>query len=77
MIFFTYKEVDGEHLYMKNLLTFKVLGFGKVIIMMTFKNLLILNNVLHVANIRKNLVFDSLLSTNNFKIVFKSDNVTL
>lgn len=76
MIFFTYKEVEGEHLYMTNLLAFKVLGFGKVIIMMTFKNLLILQNVLHVAGIRKNLEFDSLLGIINFKIVFKSDNVT-
>jgi hypothetical protein len=40
---------------------------------MTFGKLLTLNNVLHVADIRKNLVFGSLLSKSGFQIVFYSN----
>lgn len=44
---------------------------------MTFGKLLTLNNVLHVADIRKNLVSSSLLSKNDFKIVFVIDKLIL
>jgi len=76
-MFFTYKEVDRENLYMVNSSTFKVLDVGKVTLKMTFEKLLTLNNVLHVADIRKNLVFGSLLGKNSFKMVFKSDKFIL
>ena len=75
MMFFTYKKVDGKQLYMKNSLTFKVLGFGKIILKMTFDKLLSLNNVLHVADIRNNLVSRLLLSKNSFKIVLRMINL--
>jgi hypothetical protein len=55
---------------MGNSLTSKILGVGKVILKMTYRKLLTLNNVFHVTEIMKNLVSDSLLSKNNFKIVF-------
>jgi hypothetical protein len=69
-MFSTYKEVDGENLYMKNSSTSKVLGVGKVILKITFEKLFTLNNVLHVNDIRKNLVCGSLLSKNGFKMDF-------
>jgi hypothetical protein len=55
-MFYTYKEVDGENLYMKNSSTSKVLDVGNVILKITFEKLFTLNNVLHVNDIRKNLV---------------------
>jgi len=76
-MFSTYKEVDGEHLYMKNSLISKVLGIGKIILKMTYKKLVTLNNILHVTNIRKDLVFVSLLSKNNFKMIVKSNKFIL
>jgi hypothetical protein len=70
----TYKEVDDEHLYRTNLLTLKVLGIRNAILKMDSKKLITLNNMLHIANIRKTLVYSSLLrKKNKFKIVFKSD----
>jgi hypothetical protein len=62
---------------MVNSSTFKVVDVGKVTLKMTFEKLLTLNNVLHVADIRKNLVFGSLLGKNSFKMVFKSDKFIL
>jgi hypothetical protein len=53
------------------------LGIGKAILNMTYSKLLTLNNVLHITNIRKNLVFDSLLSKNSFKMVFENDKLVL
>jgi hypothetical protein len=76
-MFTSYKEVDGENLYMKNSSTSNVLGIGKVILKITFNTLLNSNNVLHVADIRKNLVSSSLLSKNDFKIVFVIDKLIL
>lgn len=49
-MFFTYKEMDEVYLYIGSSLAFKVFGVGNVIIKMNFEKLLILNNVLHVAN---------------------------
>jgi hypothetical protein len=69
-MFYTYKEVDGENLYMKNSSTSKVLDVGNVILKITFEKLFTLNNVLHVNDIRKNLVCGLLLSKNGFKMVF-------
>ena len=48
----------------------KVEGRGKVILKMTSGKELTLNDVLHVPDIHKNLVFGSLLSKNGFKLVF-------
>jgi hypothetical protein len=77
-MFFTYKEMDGEYLYMKNLSTPKVLGIEKVTLKMTFKKLLTLNNyVLYVVDIRDNLVSDLLLIKNSLTMVFDNDNFIL
>ncbi|KAA3484500.1 pol polyprotein [Gossypium australe] len=54
------KEVCREQLYIGNASISKVLGIRKFILKMTSRKLLALNSVLHVTDIRKNLVFESL-----------------
>ncbi|TYK21073.1 pol polyprotein [Cucumis melo var. makuwa] len=68
---------NGEQLFMDNSSTSKLEGQGKVILKMTSGKELTLNNVLHVPDIRKNLVSSSLLSKNGFKLVFVSDKFVL
>jgi hypothetical protein len=70
---FPLKKMDEENLYLGNSSTFKVLGVGNAILKMIFGKLFTLNNVLQVANIRKNLVPSSLISKCIFKMIFKSD----
>jgi hypothetical protein len=55
--FFTYKEVDGENLYVRNSSTSKLLEVVKVILKITFEKLLTLNNALYIADIIKNIVW--------------------
>lgn len=69
--------MDGEHFYMENLSTFMALGVRKVIIKMTFKKYWTPINVFHVANIRMNLISDSLLIKTSFELVFESDKFIL
>ena len=76
-MFVTYQELDGEQLFMGNSSTSKVEGQGKVVLKITSGKELTLNNVLHVPDIRKNLVSGSLLSRNGFKLVFESDKFVL
>jgi len=76
-MFLTYKKVDEEHLYMGNSSISKVLVVRKVILKITSRKLLTLKNILHVTNIKKNLVSDSLLIKKDFKIVFESDKFIL
>ena len=44
---------------------------------MTSRKELTLNDVLHVLEIRKNLVFGSLLSKKGFRLIFESDKFVL
>ena len=53
--------MERENLYMKNSLTTKVLSVGKVILKMISEKLLTLNDKLHVADIKKNLMSNLLL----------------
>ncbi|TYK01391.1 pol polyprotein [Cucumis melo var. makuwa] len=77
-LFTSYVSVaNGEQLFMGNSSMSKVEGQGKVILKMTSENELTLNNVLHVPDIRKNLIFGSLLSKNGFQLVFVSDKFVL
>ncbi|TYK03675.1 pol polyprotein [Cucumis melo var. makuwa] len=77
-MFTSYVSVsNGEQLFMGNFSMSKVEGQGKVILKMTSGKELTLNNVLHVPDIRKNLVSGSLLSKNGFKLVFLSDKFVL
>lgn len=65
--------MDGDNLNMKNSLSFKVQIDGNVILKMTSKKLLTFYNKLYIIDITNNLALNSLLSKNNFKMVFKSD----
>ena len=77
-MFSTYQSVGyGEQLFMGNFSTPKIEGKGKIVLKMSFGKELTLNDVLHVPDIRKNLVLDSLLSKNGFQLVFKSDKFLL
>jgi hypothetical protein len=60
-MFSTHKEMDGEYLYMKNS-TSKVLDIGKDLLKMTYKKKLALNYMLHIAHIRMNLMFGSIIN---------------
>jgi len=58
-------------LCIRNSSTLKVMGIGKVILKMTFRNFLTLNNV------KQKWLPDSLLSKNDYKMIFKSDKLVL
>ena len=66
-----------EKLYMGNSSTSKVEGVRKIALKMTSGKIVTLINVLHVSDVRKNLVSGSLLSKNGFKLVFVSDKFVL
>ena len=57
--------------------TFKNSNIGRVPLKMTLERELNLNNVQHVPNINKNLIFLSILSNNSFKLVFESNKFAL
>ncbi|XP_070017891.1 uncharacterized protein [Nicotiana sylvestris] len=74
--FATYSTAGPEEeLFMGNTATTKIEGYGKIFLKVTSGKELMLNNVLHVPIIRKNLVSTSLLVKNGFKCVFVSDKV--
>ena len=66
-----------EELHMGNSSTSKIEGIGNILLKMTSGKTLTLKNVLHVHEIRKNLVSTSLLVKNEFKVVFVSDKVVI
>ena len=68
---------NGEQLFMGNSFSSKVERQGKVVLKMTSGKELTLNDVLHVPEIRKNLVSGSLLSKKGLKLVFVSYNFIL
>ena len=72
-----YKEFNGEYLYVENSSTSKIRGIRNVILKMTSKKVITLDNVFYIADIRKNLVYSSLLSKNNFKIIFENNKFVL
>ena len=73
-MFSIYQSVEyGEKLFMRNSSTSKVEGKGKVVLKMSSRKEFTLNDVLYVADICKNLVSGSLLSKNEFRLVFESN----
>lgn len=62
---------------MKNSASSKVEGLEKITLKMTSRKLLVLNNVLRVPAIRKNLISGFRLSKNDFKLVFVLDKFVL
>ncbi|GJR12583.1 zinc finger, CCHC-type containing protein [Tanacetum coccineum] len=75
-MFKTY-EPSYSMLYMGNHTTAQVKGKGKIDLVFTSSNTLTLNDVLHVPDVRKNLVSGSLLNKFGFKLVFESDKFIL
>ena len=70
----SYKQVGhGQELYVGNSSTAKVIGQGKVIFQLSSGKSLTLTEVLHVPEVRKNLVFGSVLSKNGFELVFEAN----
>ncbi|XP_072077921.1 uncharacterized protein [Arachis hypogaea] len=73
----TYEEVNNREVLMGNDNSAKVCGQGSVELNFTSGKKLSLINVLHVPDLRKNLVYVSLLCKKGFKVVMKSDKVIL
>uniref|UniRef100_A0A1U7X9I3 Uncharacterized protein LOC104235442 n=1 Tax=Nicotiana sylvestris TaxID=4096 RepID=A0A1U7X9I3_NICSY len=70
--FAAYAPVE-ETLSMGNSATAKIEGCGTIFLKMTSSKVVTLNNVLHISEIRKNLVSIALLVKNGFKCVFVFD----
>ena len=68
---------NGLEVLMGNHNTAKVLGIRKVELVLSSGKKLILTNMYHVPDIKKNLVSTSLLSKNGVKAVLKSDKLIL
>ena len=73
-MFSTFEPIEtGEKVFMGNSATSNKKGQGKVVLKMTSGKELTLKNVLYVPEIRRNLVFGSLLNSHGFRLVFESD----
>ncbi|XP_027337291.1 MDIS1-interacting receptor like kinase 2-like [Abrus precatorius] len=72
-----YEEVNNQEVLMGNDNSAKVCGQETVELNFTLRKKLNLVNVLHVPDIRKKLVFASLLCKRGFKIVMESDKIIL
>ena len=78
LLFSEYQKLEqDEQLFMGNSAVSKVEGKGKVILKWTSGKELTLNDVLHVPDIRKNLISGSILSKKGFRMVFESDKFVL
>jgi len=55
---------------MDDFLVCKILAYKKVVLRITSRKELTMNNMFHTSNIQKNMVFSSLLSKNEFTLVF-------
>ena len=76
-MFKTYTAVDNESCFMGNSATSRVEGKGTVLLKMTSGKELTLNGVLHVPEIRKNLVSGSVMVNKGFKLVFESAKIVI
>ena len=77
-LFTSFEPIDiREKLFMGNSATSEIQGQGKVILKMTYGKNLTLNNVLYVPEIRKNLIYRSLLNKHGFGMVFEADKVVV
>lgn len=44
-----------------------------ILLKMTFRKLLTINNMLHIVDIRNNFMFESIVSNNRFKMILNND----
>ena len=77
--FTSYTLVGDEEkvVYLSDSHTAQVLGKGKVMLKLTLRKTLALNNVLHVPNIRANLVSVALLGKVGVKVSFESNRIVM
>ncbi|KAG8473268.1 hypothetical protein CXB51_035191 [Gossypium anomalum] len=71
--FKSYELVANREVLMGNYQSVKVLGQGTVELNFTFGKKLALTNVLHVSDMKKNLLFVSILCNKGFKIILEFD----
>ena len=77
-MFKEYEKVsEGECVFMGNSSTVSVLGKGKVFLKLTSGKTIALQNVLHVPDIRRNLISGALLNKAGIKLTFESDKLVL
>ena len=78
-MFSTYQKVEGGDgsLFIGNNAKANVVWKGIVVLKWTSEKELVLTNVLHVLDIRKNLVSGPFLSNKEFKLVFEFDKFVL
>ena len=76
---FKYYEIvdNGDEVLMGNHNYAKVVGKGSVELQFTSSKKILLVNVLHVPDIRKNLMSANLLNKKGFKVVLESDKLIL
>ena len=73
----SFEPINGEKVFIGNS-SFSIVEWqGKMLLKMISGKKLTLNNMLFVQEIRKDLVFKSLLNKHGFYIIFKSDKVIL
>lgn len=75
--FTKYKSCQGRKLNMGNQASSEVVGYGTVVLRLSSGKNLTLGEVLHVPDIRKNLVSGSVLVKRGFRLVFESDKFIL
>lgn len=71
------KASDGECVFMGNSSTVSILGKGKVSLKLTSGKTIALHNILHVPDIRRNLISGALLNKAGIKLTFESDKPVL
>ena len=76
-MFTTYDKVEGENVFMGNSASASIQGKGKIVLTLTSGKLLTLTNVLHVPEMRRNLISGSLLMKAGLKLSFDSDRLVL
>lgn len=77
-VILNYENVtNGEKVFMEDSRATNVAGKGKVLLKLTSRKIIALQDVLHVPDIRRNLVSGSLLNKADIKLVFESDKLVL
>ncbi|KAI3471414.1 hypothetical protein Pfo_030778, partial [Paulownia fortunei] len=76
-IFSSYIPINRRKMYMENSATSNIVGLGKLVLKMTSGKKLTLIDVLHVPDIRKNLVSGSLLIKAGFRLLFEFEKFVL
>ncbi|PHT60559.1 hypothetical protein CQW23_02922 [Capsicum baccatum] len=75
-LFHEFKEsTDGECVYMGNSTT--AMGKGKILLKLTSRKTLALNNVLYIPSLRRNLVSGVLLNKVDLKLAFETDKIII